>query len=109
MIQKKTLSKLYKDVCNEYVRLFCKKQGLDFDGWVGNEVGGIAAFSSQYFFGINDIVLDIDTDQKKYLILEWQSDVVEHNMFSANIQNINYKSYTMGLRYEHLSTSSNNN
>lgn len=105
----KILKKIYDDVCNEYVRLFCKKQELDFNGWIGNDVGGIAEFANEYFFNITDIIIDIDTNQKKELILDWQTEGVEYNMFERNIQNINYKSYTMGLRYEHLNTNVDDN
>jgi hypothetical protein len=92
----------YEDVCNEYIRRFCEKQEIDFDGWVGDGVGGIASFISQYFFTIDDIALDLHTKQPKGLILDWQSDGVDCNMFNETPQNINYKSYTMGLRYEDL-------
>jgi hypothetical protein len=92
----------YENVCNEYVRRFCEKQEIDFDGWIGDEVGGIASFISQYFFTIDDIALDLHTKQPKGLILDWQSDGVDYNMFNETPQNINYKSYTMGLRYEDL-------
>lgn len=35
----------YELVCNEFVQKFCDKQEIDFDGWVGNEIGGIALFA----------------------------------------------------------------
>lgn len=104
-LEKLSLEKLktqYENVCNEYIRRFCEKQDIEFDGWVGNEVGGIAGFASQYFFTIDDIALDMNTKQPIRLILDWQSDGVDYNMFNETPQNINYKSYTMGLRYEDL-------
>lgn len=92
----------YELVCNEYIRRFCEKQDIEFDGWVADNVGGIASFISQYFFNIDDIVLDINTNQPVGLILKWQMDGVDYNMFNDNPQHLNYKSYTMGLRYEDL-------
>ena len=34
------LKKQYEFVCNEYVTKFCNKQEMDFEGWVGDIVGG---------------------------------------------------------------------
>jgi len=97
-----TLKIQYQNVCNEYVNRFSEKHDIEFDGWVGDEVGGIASFVSQYFFNISDIVFDIDTNQPVHLILKWQEDGVDYNMFRDKSEYINYKSYTMGLRYEDL-------
>ena len=105
MAKTKKLSELNKQwdfVCNEWVRKFCNKQSISFDGWLGNEVGGIASFACQYYFNLSDIILDINTKQPKGLILNWQNDGVDFNMFNEHPQHINYKSYTMGLRYEQL-------
>lgn len=95
----------YENICNEYIRRFSEKQGIEFDGWIGNEVGGIASFISQYFFNIDDITLDMNTNQPIGLILDWQSDGVDYNMLYNNSLHINYKSYTMGLRYKDLKPS----
>jgi hypothetical protein len=89
----------YDNVCNEYVRRFCEKQEIDFDGWIDDEVGGIASFISQYFFNISDIIFDITTNQPVGLIFDWQSDGVDFNMFKDKTEYINYNSYIMGLRY----------
>lgn len=104
-LEKLSIEKLkaqYEDVCNEYIRRFCEKQEIYFDGWVSDEVGGIASFISQYFFTIDDIALDLNTKQPAGLILDWQSDGVDYNMFNEKTEYINYKSYTMGLRYKDL-------
>lgn len=107
---KKQLAQLksqYAFACTQYVEYFCKKQEIDFDGWIADEIGGIASFSEQYFFNISDIVLDIDTEQPVGLILDWQSDGVDEHFNNENSQLINYKSYTMGLRYEHIKQQNN--
>ena len=101
------LNRQYEFVCNEWVQKFCNKQNIICDGWVGDEVGGIASFACQYFFNLADIILDLKTKQPKGQILEWQSDGVDFNMFNENQQHINYKSYTMGLRYNQLKNESN--
>ena len=99
------LEKLHKDyckVCNDYIIAFEKKQSILFDGWVGNEIGGIASFACQYFFDLHDIILDLNTKQPKGNILNWQSEDVDFNMLNEKQQHINYKSYTMGLRHNQL-------
>ena len=96
------LKKQYEFACNEYVKKFCNKQQIDFDGWISDEVGGVALFSCQYSFNFSDILLDINTKQPKGLILDWQTDGVEFNMSNKFDEYINYKSYSMGLRYEQL-------
>ena len=88
----------YESICNKILKRFAKKQELDFDGWVGNNIGGIASFGGQYFFGIHDIVLDLKTKQKKGFILEWQNDMVRYSNSKPRKQTINYKSYTLGIR-----------
>lgn len=103
----KKLQKDYYNICNEYIDAFIKKQSISFDGWVGNEVGGIASFACQYFFNLSDIILDLNTKQPKGNILDWQSSDVDFNMFNEKPQHINYKSYTMGLRHEQLNIPSN--
>jgi hypothetical protein len=98
------LSKLkahYEYVCAEYVFKFCNKQGLEFDGWVGDDVGGVAA-CGDYFFNLSDIVLDINNKCRKGLILDWQNDSVEAHMGNPSAESINYYSYSKGLRYEDL-------
>ena len=101
-INLKELNKRYEFVCNEWVEKFCNKQHIDFDGWVGDEIGGICSFACQYFFNLSDIILDLNTKQPKGFILAWQSEDVDFNLFKKNRQHINYKSYTMGLRHNQL-------
>ena len=64
------LEKRYKLICEQYVREFCEKQEMDFGGWVGNQVGGIA-YCSDFYFNFLDIVWDINSNQPKGLIIEW--------------------------------------
>lgn len=84
------LQKQYEAICNEYVKRFCKKQGLEFEFWVGNTPGGVAS-CSDYYFNFDDITLDMNTKQKKWVILDWYGEIEDGNF-------VNYHSYTMGAR-----------
>jgi hypothetical protein len=92
----KTLEQKYESVCNEYIKQFCQKHDIDFDGWVANIVGSVCCFDS-YFFNFMDIVWDINSKQPTGLIFQWHEDTYE-NTDKA----INYYSYTKGLRYNDL-------
>jgi hypothetical protein len=92
----------YKFVCNEWVTRFGLKQGIEFEYWVADEVGGVAVFNSEYFFNLHEIILDLTTKQKKGLILKWHNETVEVNINRKSPLFINYKSYTMGLRYSDI-------
>lgn len=95
----KHLKTAYELICAEYIRKFTKKQKLSFDGWVGNQIGGIAEFINQYFFNMDDIVYDINNKMPKDLIMEWQDHCLENDI------NINYYSYSKGLRAKDLNKS----
>ena len=93
----KHLKRKYEEACNEYLQIFCEKQGMDNEGWVGDFVGGIA-ICSDFYFNISDIIIDIDTDQPKGSIINWYFDNLEHPE-----KHINYYSYSKGLRVSDLS------
>ena len=94
--EKSELKKQYESVCNEYVKLFCKKQRMVFEGWVGDNVGGVA-YCNDFYFDLQDIVLDINSNQKYGIIIDW---------YYANLETpgktINYYSYTKGLRVSEI-------
>lgn len=89
----------YDSVCTKFIEFFCEKQEIDFDGWVGDEVGGLAGFDTKYFFNFADIIFDLNSDQPKRLIINWQDDTTDYSLFNENPRYINYKSYARGLRY----------
>lgn len=91
----------YEQACNDILQAFIEKQGFDwyYDGWIG-EIGSIAGFSEQYFFNIEDMVLDLKTNQPKGLILEWQNAGTDWNMFLDEPCWINYQSWIDGKRYD---------
>ena len=86
------LKRRYEQACQEYVFLFCEKQGMDFDGWVADEVGGIAV-CADFYFNLHDIKLDVDKDVEAGVICGWYYDNLE-----SGKPPINYTSYLMGLR-----------
>lgn len=86
------LKNKYEEACNEYAKRFCTKQDMDFDGWVGGQVGGIA-MCNDFFFNLHDIVLDLNSKQEKGIIIDWYYDNLENPE-----RYINYFSYTKGLR-----------
>lgn len=90
------LKKQYELVCNEYVKIFCKKQELDFEGWVGDTVGGIA-YCSDFYFNFHDIVWDVNSKQPKGAIIDWY-----YGNLDMPEKSINYFSYTKGLRVSDL-------
>jgi len=98
-MDKEQLKTAFDKACNDYVTAFVEKQGYQFDGWIGDDVGGIAEFAGQYFFNIGDIIQDIDTEQPEGLIMQWQDESLEFSYNKPNCKFINYKSYCMGLRY----------
>lgn len=89
--------KEFEKVANSYIHGFAKKHEVDFEFWVGDEVGGVACFNSEYFFNFDDIRHDIDNNIPKGLISDWQNDTVEYNLHG--MKSINFKSYAIGLRY----------
>lgn len=93
----KELKSGYNYYCGEYISKFCEKHELDFDGWTGNTIGGIACCGDCYF-NFQDIVWDINSEQPKGLILEWYWDTLDNPKKS-----INYYSFSKGLRYSDIS------
>ena len=105
------LNQRLETVCDEYVELFCQKQGLSFEGWFDNALGSEAKFNSgHYFFRFSEIVLDVNYDIPKGVILKWYSyfsmmtykDVPRHilsyRMFVKN--QINFEFYPKKISHE---------
>ena len=88
------LKKQYEFVCNEYVEKFCNKQEMDFEGWVGGTIGGIA-YCNDFYFNFQDIVFDINSEQAKGLIISWY-----YENWDFPRKSISYFSFTKGLRVQ---------
>lgn len=87
----------YEYICNEYVNKFCRKQGVQFNGFVGNIVGGVCCVSD-YYINFSDIVYDLNTSQPKRLIFDWNNEMIDAH--SDGKDTINYFRYSKGLRIE---------
>ena len=64
------LKSRHEETISQYIKVFCEKQELDFEFWVGDQT--VAHFGDNYFFNFMDIKYDIDTNQPKGLIMEWR-------------------------------------
>ncbi len=89
----KELKEKYEKLVGEYITEFVKKQDYEFDGWVADDIGGIAVFIEQYFFNFDNIRYDIDNDVEVGLIFKWQDFGIEKYFEEDKISNINYKSF----------------
>jgi hypothetical protein len=92
-MQVEKLKKKYEEICLSYIEKFCNKHEMEFYGWVGDTVGSIA-FCNNFFFNFQDILWDINSFQKKGMIVDWY--------FCEMTEGINYYSYTKGLRISDL-------
>lgn len=91
-----TLQEEFEIIVQKYVDTFCEKQECDFDGWVGDDVGGIGCFGGAYL-NLNDVRYDIDTNQLKGEIFDWYWDFL-YAQINGDIF-INYESYSKGLKW----------
>ena len=103
------IAKKYTDNLNnaiqKYIEFFCKKQEIEFEYWISNEIGSTAAFGD-YFFNFGDIKNDIETEQPEGKILEWHDANSDFNLMTepAERLHINYTAWCNGLRFEDLKT-----
>lgn len=89
----------YEKVCQNYITAFAKKQGYEFDYWIGDDIGGVASFGEYYTLNLNDIRTDIDSGIKAGKIFEWYDGEVKFNMSLKFPTWINYKSWLKGARH----------
>ena len=92
------LNQRLETVCDEYIELFCQKQGLSFEGWVGDAVGGEAQFDTAYFFKFTDIVLDLSCGKPKGLILKWYNYFIVEALFNPPGAGISYCKFVANER-----------
>ena len=91
-VTSKVLIGRYEAICNKIIEEFREKQGLEFNGWIGECVGDIASFNTIYFFSMSDIILDLRENIQKGKILEWQDDNL--SLYAEREEwYINYKTY----------------
>ena len=89
------MKKQLQNAINKYVKAFEKKHDVCFDGFIADDILGIATFSDCYF-NIADVVFDLDNKCPKDLIWNWYYESLDETKL------INYQSYYKGLRYGQL-------
>jgi hypothetical protein len=101
MTQLEKLNVKYLKIKLKYLKLFCEKQNIEFTDcyFIGNNI--ISIFD-QYYFSLEDIILDLESDQKPGMILTWQDESVDHMLFN-NKSRITYADYITGARYSNIS------
>ena len=93
----KELKETYEFACNKYLKDFCNKQEMTNEGWVNDDVGGVA-ICSDFYFNLRDIVWDINSNQPRGKIIDWY-----HQNLETPEKSINYYSFTKGLRIADIS------
>lgn len=88
-MSRKELKQQYDKLCDEYIKIFERKHGYEFSCRTEN----IVCFIDQYFFGMEDIIHDINHKIKKNLIFEWQDSIVEEAMVSDTSNVITFREY----------------
>jgi|JI10StandDraft_1071094.scaffolds.fasta_scaffold694316_3 hypothetical protein len=92
---KRSLRASFNLVAKDYIAAFEKKQGLEFDGWVGDFVGGSACFGD-HFIHLDDIRIDIDNGVRKGDIIAW----LVGNSLSKDP--VNFYSWTHGMKHKDI-------
>lgn len=85
-----SLKQRFEDICTEYIKAFCKKQEMEFNGWVGDSVGEVA-YIEDYYLNFDDIRLDVDANQPKGKMLDWYNQEMEARFTDS--QGMNYRTY----------------
>jgi hypothetical protein len=96
----KKLKADYEKAITGITNLFEKKQGVNLEFWVSDEIGGVGCFGDNYF-GIHEIIEDMDSDSKPGDIFNWQDDNTDEHIHEGG-RYINYASYLKGLRIDQL-------
>ncbi len=78
------MKKRFEAAVAEYVKAFCRKHDLLFDGWVADQVGTVGVFGD-YFFDLETIRIDLDTKQPKKQLFDWYDNLM--NLNSDNYYN----------------------
>lgn len=93
----KQLATKYKDLCNEYVKTFCKLYELHYeeDSWVGNQVGSIVCLGDFYFDFQGVVKYAVDSCLHDFSdLMEWYDYTIWATSFSQPIPN--FESWSKG-------------
>lgn len=91
------LKKEFESIVSKIVKEFENKQDVYFEFFVSDDFSGVACFSNEYYFSLDNICHDIFTNQPKGLIIEWNDDCLENQN-----KNISYFAYSKGLRFNKI-------
>jgi len=100
------LNTQYEAICAQYVKLFCKKQGVYIEDtfWIADRVGELLSVIDQYCFNLSDIKYDLTHKCPKGQIFEWQDYEIEDHFKrekeGKSQRKVNYESYSKGYRHE---------
>jgi hypothetical protein len=91
----KQTSLLYRQVCNQYLALFCEKHGYDLHDaeWVGGEPGDIATIGD-YYVGMRTIIDDLEMDAPEEEFIKWYDYCLEAH--DLGITSPNFRSWVKG-------------
>lgn len=97
MENKELVNRKYEEACNAYLKLFCEKQGFDYEeavkSWVADEVGGVC-WLSDFAISFEDMKTDIDMDAPKEEYWSYHEYAVEAYGLGFNCPN--YKNWIRG-------------
>lgn len=88
---------LYERGCHEYLKLFCKKHGFDYDdarqSWVGGNIGDVV-MCADYYVSMETIKVDIDEGAPEEEFLRHYDYCMDAQEFDLPIPN--FRSWLMG-------------
>lgn len=83
---KEKLRTNYENACNNYIAEFERMSEFNFEGWIGNDVGGIALFGD-YTIDFYDIVYIVDNDVLIDTFIDWHWFSVDYEECRINLRN----------------------
>ena len=92
--ENQALQDRFRSVCMDYIMRFCEKHDLNFEGWVGDRVGGTAEIGVM-LLDFSDIRFDVDTEQVVGKIEKWWDYSYGLAMLECP-KTINYRSWCAG-------------
>lgn len=96
MNNKQSTQERWRDICQEYLKLFCDKHEYSFEDcfWVADNYGTIACVSDM-FISMEHIRYDIDNDIEETMFEKWYWKAIE--IFELTGQDfMNYESFCKG-------------
>lgn len=96
MDNKQNIQERWRDICQEYLKLFCDKHEYSFEDcfWVADDYGTIACVSDM-FISMEHIRYDIDNDIEETMFEKWYWKAIE--IFELTGQDfMNYESFCKG-------------